>query len=56
VTTCFTSRTIHPFVGWILGWNQAIWLIFFWIGFNAWALCQFHPTAADTPDPGPDAG
>jgi amino acid transporter len=37
----FTSRTIHPFVGWILGWNQAIWLIFFWIGFNAWALCQF---------------
>ena len=36
-----TSRTIHPFVGWILGWNQAIWLIFFWIGFNAWALCQF---------------
>jgi amino acid transporter len=37
----FTSRTIHPFIGWILGWNQAIWLIFFWIGFNAWALCQF---------------
>jgi amino acid transporter len=37
----FTSRAIHPFVGWILGWNQAIWLIFFWIGFNAWALCQF---------------
>jgi amino acid transporter len=44
----FTSRTIHPFVGWILGWNQAIWLIFFWIGFNAWALCQFTlpPTLA----------
>ena len=37
----FTSRAIHPFIGWILGWNQAIWLIFFWIGFNAWALCQF---------------
>ena len=37
----FTSRAIHPFVGWLLGWNQAIWLIFFWIGFNAWALCQF---------------
>jgi amino acid transporter len=37
----FTSRTLHPFIGWILGWNQAIWLIFFWIGFNAWALCQF---------------
>lgn len=37
----FTSRAVHPFVGWILGWNQAIWLIFFWIGFNAWALCQF---------------
>jgi APA family basic amino acid/polyamine antiporter len=35
-------------VGWILGWNQAIWLIFFWIGFNAWALCQFTlpPTLA----------
>ena len=37
----FTSRVLHPFIGWILGWNQAIWLIFFWIGFNAWALCQF---------------
>lgn len=37
----FTSRTIHPFIGWLLGWNQAIWLIFFWVGFNAWALCQF---------------
>jgi amino acid transporter len=37
----FTSRAIHPFIGWILGWNQAIWLIFFWIGFNAWALAQF---------------
>ena len=37
----FTSRAIHPFIGWILGWNQAIWLIFFWIGFNAWALVQF---------------
>jgi amino acid transporter len=37
----FTSRAVHPFVGWILGWNQAIWLIFFWVGFNAWALCQF---------------
>ena len=37
----FTSRAIHPFIGWILGWNQAIWLIFFWIGFNAWALGQF---------------
>ena len=37
----FTSRAIHPFIGWLLGWNQAIWLIFFWIGFNAWALCQF---------------
>jgi amino acid transporter len=41
----FTSRTIHPFVGWILGWNQAVWLIFFWIGFNAWAVCtQALPT------------
>jgi len=29
----FTSRALHPFIGWILGWNQAIWLIFFWIGF-----------------------
>jgi amino acid transporter len=44
----FTSRAIHPFIGWVLGWNQAIWLIFFWIGFNAWALCQFTlpPTLA----------
>ncbi|HTC85639.1 MAG TPA: amino acid permease, partial [Candidatus Acidoferrum sp.] len=44
----FTSRAIHPFIGWLLGWNQAIWLIFFWIGFNAWALCQFTlpPTLA----------
>lgn len=44
----FTSRAIHPFIGWLLGWNQAIWLIFFWVGFNAWALCQFTlpPTLA----------
>jgi amino acid transporter len=41
----FTSRTIHPFIGWLLGWNQAIWLIFFWIGFNAWAVStQALPT------------
>ncbi len=41
----FTSRTLHPFIGWVLGWNQAVWLIFFWIGFNAWAVCtQALPT------------
>ncbi len=45
----FTSRTLHPFIGWILGWNQALWLIFFWIGFNAWAICtQALPTFFST--------
>ena len=32
----FVSRALHPFLGWLLSWSQGIWLIFFWIGFNAW--------------------
>ena len=60
----FTSRAIHPFVGWLLGWNQAIWLIFFWIGFNAWASASSpsrrpsrssprRPATAASPTSGP---
>jgi len=42
----FTSRVLNPFLGFLLGWNQAFWLIFFWIGFNAWFVFTFAiPTA-----------
>ena len=45
----FVSRALHPFLGWMLSWSQGIWLIFFWIGFNAWfALVSAAPTALIT--------
>src|SRR6202165_3402703 len=45
----FVSRTLHPFLGWILGWSQGMWLIFFWIGFNAWFALTFAvPVALST--------
>lgn len=45
----FVSRTLHPFLGWILGWSQGMWLIFFWIGFNAWFALTFAvPIALST--------
>jgi amino acid transporter len=45
----FVSRALHPFAGWLLSWSQGIWLIFFWIGFNAWfALDSAAPTAMIT--------
>jgi amino acid transporter len=37
----FVSRTLHPFVGWLLSWSQGMWLIFFWIGFNSWFALTF---------------
>ena len=37
----FVSRALHPFVGWLLSWSQGLWLIFFWIGFNAWFALTF---------------
>ncbi len=37
----FVSRALHPFLGWLLAWSQGIWLIFFWIGFNAWFALVF---------------
>ena len=37
----FVSRSLHPFVGWLLSWSQGMWLIFFWIGFNAWFALTF---------------
>jgi amino acid transporter len=37
----FVSRTLHPIVGWLLSWSQGMWLIFFWIGFNAWFALTF---------------
>ena len=45
----FVSRALHPFVGWLLSWSQGLWLIFFWIGFNAWfALTFAAPVALST--------
>jgi len=45
----FVSRGLHPFLGWLLSWSQGVWLIFFWIGFNAWfALISAAPTAMIT--------
>jgi amino acid transporter len=37
----YVSRALHPFLGWLLGWSQGMWLIFFWIGFNAWFALTF---------------
>src|SRR5947209_18805715 len=45
----FVSRALHPFLGWLLSWSQGRWLIFFWIGFNAWfALIFAVPVALST--------
>src|ERR1700726_1963925 len=45
----FVSRVLHPFLGWLLGWSQGMWLIFFWIGFNAWFALTFAvPVALST--------
>ena len=37
----FVSRSLHPVVGWLMSWSQGMWLIFFWIGFNAWFALTF---------------
>ena len=37
----FVSRSLHPFAGWLMSWSQGIWLIFFWVGFNAWFALTF---------------
>ena len=37
----FVSRALHPFLGWLMAWSQGVWLIFFWIGFNAWFALTF---------------
>jgi amino acid transporter len=42
----FVSRALHPFAGWLLSWSQGVWLIFFWIGFNAWFALTFAVPAA----------
>jgi amino acid transporter len=45
----FVSRALHPFLGWLLSWSQGAWLIFFWVGFNAWfALVFAVPVALTT--------
>jgi amino acid transporter len=45
----FVSRTLHPIAGWLLSWSQGMWLIFFWIGFNAWSCLTFAaPVALST--------
>ena len=45
----YVSRALHPFLGWLLGWSQGMWLIFFWIGFNAWFALTFAvPVALST--------
>jgi amino acid transporter len=42
----FVSRTLHPIVGFLLSWSQGLWLIFFWIGFNAYFALTFAVPAA----------
>jgi len=37
----FVSRALNPFLGWLMSWSQGLWLIFFWIGFNAWVALTF---------------
>jgi amino acid transporter len=44
----FVSRTLHPVVGFLLSWSQGIWMIFFWIGFNAWFALTFAVPVALT--------
>src|SRR5438128_6281785 len=45
----FVSRALNPFVGWLLSFSQGAWLIFFWVGFNAWfALVFAAPVALST--------
>jgi amino acid transporter len=45
----FVSRSLHPVAGWLLSWSQGIWLIFFWVGFNAWFALTFAvPVALST--------
>ncbi len=45
----FVSRALHPGAGWLLAFSQGMWLIFFWIGFNAWFALDFAaPTAMVT--------
>ncbi len=45
----FVSRALHPFLGWLMAWSQGVWLIFFWIGFNAWFALTFAiPIALQT--------
>jgi amino acid transporter len=44
----FVSRTLHPIAGFLLSWSQGMWLIFFWIGFNAWFCLTFAVPVALT--------
>jgi amino acid transporter len=37
----FVSRVLHPVAGWLLSWNNGIWMAFYWIGFNAWFALTF---------------
>jgi amino acid transporter len=44
----FVSRALHPIAGFLLSWSQGMWLIFFWIGFNAWFALTFAVPVALT--------
>jgi amino acid transporter len=45
----FVSRVLHPILGFLLSWSQGLWMIFFWIGFNAYFALTFAvPTALAT--------
>src|ERR1700751_1841511 len=44
----FVSRVLHPIVGFLLSWSQGLWMIFFWIGFNAWFALTFAVPVALT--------
>src|SRR5258705_2832740 len=44
----FVRRALHPIAGWLMSWSQGLWLIFFWIGFNAWFALTFAAPVAMT--------
>ena len=44
----FVSRVLHPIAGFLLSWSQGLWMIFFWMGFNAWFALTFAVPVALT--------
>src|SRR5207245_10212577 len=38
----FVSRALHPFLGWLLSWRPALWLILLWLGLTTWSPLLFR--------------